>query len=636
MKIATYILVLLLTVISSRAGEPIEPIKLRIAVQHLEHGEPARALSELEAYLEMTESGPYIITAELLAARCELALKRTDKTIVRVNRVLEMNPDHAIAAQCHYLFAAVFQARGDSYAAALELVDCLNLNPEGNTLNLAKEKLKELADGPALYCLETLQDLARSENCKSALSDASLNKVDLFASTEAYATIGVIFQLSPTTGEAPDSTKGLNLIDGVRAAAEKHGRELSGSQSQEPEQTIQIVSRIIPSNTVVGVLAAREMIRRDGILGLIIYGPESEAMAITVEAQAHGIPTILPGQRRPGLYAIGPTTVQPEADWYREGELAAIYAVDSLHLRTFAVIAPVTPMGQENASGFTSILENRQMTELLALEWYFPEQDISLNRQFLRIREIGFKREFADSLFSSKLTDSLFHLNLSDRIFAAGFIDSLLRSRWEIHKDLIDRYWREHLQDIRLTPLFKSGALDSNDIELKAIDGIYLPIEPGGIELFAPQFAFYNFKTQCFGNSAWNEPDELYRHRQYTNDLIFTSSYNVSNLEENYPELSLYIYKQHGMAPGLWQVRGYDSASILLSPLLDGPPNVGTVADAVRSLQKVSLGGGIQHFAPDRRVALDMWLFTVVEGEIHLEDSRQRLQKLSPMLDESK
>lgn len=577
------------------------PPELRTALERLDAGDAEGALASAEALLAARPDGPFAAAAALLAGRAELALGQPDRALARALAVLEREAAGPMAAQAHYLLATVHEARGESYDAARELVACLNAGALERVAAMAARRLAGLAAGPVRYRAGTLRALARSSAARAALDT-------LAAPPAENPRIGIIVQQ-----ESEEDTTARDLLVGARAAVKVD--EQAGGRGE-------LVVRTVPCGAPEAVFAARTLVRREGVWALVISGRESDAIAAAVEAQAAGIPVVLPGRRRPDLYLAGPTVFMPEADWEREGAIAAMYAADSLHLRTFAVVAPATDLGRYLVEGFTKTLEARDSCEVLAVEWYFPEEGVSVSRQFLRIREIGFRRAFLDSLGA----DSVWHDSLWVADTTGGRDTTLLDSA------LWKRLWRTHLDSIRRTPAFKVGAIDSNAIELKTIEGLYFPIEPGTIELFAPQFAFYNFRAVKMGNAGWYDPEELYHQRQYTEDLVFTAPYRLEETEGVMAELATEVYRETGGAVHPWNIRGFDGVRMLLTAAGGRSGPAGT-AEGLKRLKTLDLAAGRQVFDSRRHVGLGMWLLTVVEGAVRVEDPARRRLLLSPPAD---
>jgi hypothetical protein len=371
--------------------------------------------------------------------------------------------------------------------------------------------------------------------------------------------------------------------------------------------------------------------------------------------------------------------VLPEADWRREGELLATYAVDSLALRNIAVVAPYTDRGQELIEGFRTRVDSSDTTRLLALEWYFPEEGVSLSAQFARIRTKGFRMQYEDTLLtkgrmrphdfimppfpgdSARLyvevprLDTLFRDDpflidtlivdtvgvdtvLADTL-ALNSEDSLninlmewvrLRRIQPFDSTKFERYWQARMDSIKRTVDYKTGLIDSNDIELSIYDGLLAVIEPGSIPLFAPQFAFYNFKTTRLGNDAWYDPDMLYKNRQYVSELVFTAPYYLQAENDHIRTLDRAIRESGGERLQPWHIRGYDAASILISQIGDsrvGPQDVG---EGMSLMDTLDLATGTQTFDPGRLVGNNMWRLTFRGTGVVPESTDVRLNIIHP------
>ncbi|MCB2200054.1 hypothetical protein KQI63_11655 [bacterium] len=608
------------------------------------------ALEEAEIYLQEGLDDKFAAAALVIAGRCEVNLGHGAKALERGYTVLDTwGVDNPMAAQAWFLIATAQQELGDEYEAARALVHCLDADPEPSMRQLALGHLSELVQGPVAYRADALRRLARKEGTKQTL-EVMLPK------SATHPTFGL---LVPESEEVNDP--GRQLIEGFQAALSRWNL----TQGLEAD----VVIRRVPKGGPYAVHAARTLAREVGVWGMVIGGPEEMVIPAVVEAQAAGVPVVLPGLRRPGLDALGPDVLLPEADWHTEGKLAAAYATDSLGMKTFGIVAPFTDLGRELVAGFREVLDERDTVEVLSLEWYFPEEGVSLARQFQRLRTIGFRREFRDSLrlsnelpqpdsviamldtldlegritlldslkydteaFSGLLapTDSLLALvdSTSGRSIVEFKLDSLLS---RIDSVRFERHWSTHLDSIKRTLAYKAGQIDSNDIELDVFDALYLPIEPGTIPLFAPQFAFYAFKTTKLGNAIWYNPDELYRNRQYVENMIFTAPYRLDALDGEMGELRMYL-DSAGVRPVTpWHIRGYDSGNILLEAVSGGRTGAGELAEGLHQLDSLSLSAGPQEFSDNSQVGNRMWLLTSQMGRVNPEDVNARRLLLHPV-----
>jgi len=661
-RLCLSVLLLSLLIATPLLAQKDFPSQLREASILLENEEADSALTIIEGYLADEPSGKYTASALLLAGRCEVRRGEGVKAVNSALSVLDrLEKDDELVPQAYYLLATAQQLRGEYYEAARALVLCLDNGAEGKIQEYSLKHLSELVKGPVSYKATSLKLLARNDGTKRILN------IILPKSSEK-ALFGVLIP----EGDAEDNP-GSDLLEGVEAAVDRW-ESLTGDE-------IELIVKRIPKGSVATVNSVREMVRNLGVWGLIIGGPEAEVIAASVEAQAASIPVVLPGQRRPNLNSVGPSIVLPEANWRREGEIAAEYAVDSLALKVIGVVAPYTDRGKETVTGFLEFLEERESVEVLAQEWYFPEEGVSLSRQFQRIRTTGFKREFLDSLrqtpslqhpdsliaimdtldfqdrllfldslhvnYSSVWNDSIitdmeneFYLASEELIndsssksmpemdsITCYLLDSLLTKRDTL---VFDNLWSEFADSVQRTIAFKTGQIDSNDIELSAYDGLYILIEPGTIPLFAPQFAFYNFKTTKIGNFGWYESDLLYRNRQYVEEMIFTSPYYVEESSGEMGELALYLHKRTGKAANKWHIRGYDAANVLLEAKGEGKGERADLIEGITLLDSIKLASINQTFSDMDIVGQKMRLLTIRNGSVLKEDSDYRRALIAP------
>lgn len=609
-----------------------QPEPLLNAQQEFDQGYYEAALSRLTSLLEQERNAKYFASAMVLAGRCELQLGRSGRAIDYALSALHYydGNESPWVSEAFFLLGTAHQTRGEYYEAAQSLVDCLDHQPGEGLLESATRHLMELVEGPVRYKAETLQLRARSE----------MTRVVLAKMLSRSATVPTIGVLVPEGSEKEDP--GAELLKGIEIALERW------KSANRPEVKLEI--RKIPHDASRAVHQVRMLVEEVGVWALIIGGSEEEVIPATIEAQAHNVPVILPGQRRPTLNALGRTTVLPEADWRREGELAAMYAADSLHLKTYAILAPHTDRGLEAVEGFKDILADRDSVEILAQEWYFPEEGVSIARQMQRIRTIGFRREFMDSLRTSGAFDTLDSLvvaeltQIPDSLVSADSasadtlvllpalpdsttLDSIINAR-EIH--LFEHYWRVHNDSIQRTVAYKEGKIDSNDIALEAFDAIFFPIESGSIRLFAPQLAAASFKTTRLGNSAWYVPDEVYRHRQYVEDLIVTTPYRLEAAEGLAGELRDSLSTTAPTRPTPWHIRGFDAATICLDALMSGCHGPGELGTVLSRTEDVELSSLMQSFENGVLSGRNMWKLTVKEGIVVPENTEERLLMLYP------
>ncbi len=604
------------------------PQELTQAQRALSVGQPSEALRISESYIAANPRSDYVLAARLLAGRAELALDRVDDALMSGYRLLDAaSVDSPYRADAHYLIATAHEARGNHVDAARELVAVLDANPSSSLQEQALDHLDQLLDGPAAYRANELMLAARNEGTRRMLRR-------LLPVSANIPVIGLLLPNEESEWEHAD-----DFIAGVEAALAVW--ELDGGQPVQLE-----IERVAAEPTR-AVMASRKLVREFGVWALIAAGSEELTVPVAVEAQAAGVPVLLPGQGRTALEGIGPSVVRTVADWRLEGELAATYAADVLGIKVFGIVAPYTDQGRENVAGFLDVLEQREDIEILDQEWYRPEEGVSLANQFRNLRTIGFKREFREELIVKELArldsiatamDSLGLIEVDARVdsLEVTIVDTLadhivLRSlpidSLILADEDVEREWEQHLIEARQTIEFKTGNIDSNAIALDVFEALYLPIEPNTLNFFSPQFAFYEFNTIRFGNSAWYQPDELLRHKQYVEKVVLTTMMNLQ--ANNEPMLDLYgqVSDTMGTAVAEWHVHGYDAMRLVLCAMTDGHLNDEelvsreivregplSIAMGLRRLKEASLASGSQRFADESPVGLGSWLMYVDRG----------------------
>lgn len=653
---------LLVLIATSAFGQGAMPADLIEAKDLFESGEYIEALATVEGYLATDPDGRYSSAAQILAGRCEVRLHRGLAATQRALAVLDrFGNDGPMAAQAYYLLATANQEAGDEYEAARALINALDCDPEPALSVTIRAHLRNLLSGPVAYKSQSLLRLPRSE----AVRDTLRSMLPLAAKRPTIGLLVPEYRRDNSGGPAEE------LVAGVKAAINQY---LAATGNE-----VDLVIRRTPGDAPHAVEDTRQLVRQVGVWGLIAAGPEPLVVAATVEAQAAEVPVILPGQRRPGLGALGPTAVLPETDWRHEGELLANYALDSLHLRSVAVVAPYTDRGLEIVQGFTQQVDSTDSAQVLVMEWYFPEEGVSLSSQFQRIRTLGFRLQYEDTLLAQgrmlphdfamppfpgdsarlyatvPILDTLFRDDpfLIDTVIVdtvgmdTVLVDTLaLTAEDSLDSDLMEwlrlrriapfdslqykRYWNARMDSIKRTAEYKTGLIDSNDIELDVYDALLAIIEPNGIPVFAPQFAFYNFKTTHIGNDAWYNPDILYKNRQYVDELVFTSPYYLRADNPKMSSLRRGLGRSEGSQISPWHIRGADAARILLEQVDRGRIGPQDVGEGIRQVDSLSLASGLQTFSDRQMVGQRMWLLTFRNTSVVPESTQVRWEILHP------
>lgn len=197
--------------------------------------------------------------------------------------------------------------------------------------------------------------------------------------------IGLVAALSGQSAKSGEAiTRGLTIaIDEINGAGGLLGRQ------------VELVSRDDESNPGKGLLAARELVQREGVAALIGGLDTPVALAIVPFANQSKVPFIDP-------WAAGtPVTRNGAEENYifrvsamdaYVGEALVEYAVRKYGAKTPGMILINNPWGESNEQALTSALEARGMTPAGVEK--FETNDVDVVPQLTRLKEAG-----ADTLF---------------------------------------------------------------------------------------------------------------------------------------------------------------------------------------------------------------------------------------------
>jgi ABC-type branched-subunit amino acid transport system substrate-binding protein len=217
------------------------------------------------------------------------------------------------------------------------------------------------------------------------------------------------------------------------------------------------------------------------------------------------------------------------------GQKLADFMADSLYGNRFVTLAPIDPYFKELTESFTDRLTESGAIAA-AQEWYSPGTK-DFTQQFKKIKRIGLKLSFADSVLSN------------DSTLAAFEIDSL-------YKLYQEEKYKEYAES--------NTKIDSADIPVTAFKAFYMPIYQDDINMIAPQFAYYNFQCQVLGNGDWYELKELKRNKNYINGIVFSAEGYINEESWNYKQFRNNYRIEMKDTPELYELLGYDNMNFIL------------------------------------------------------------------------
>ena len=321
--------------------------------------------------------------------------------------------------------------------------------------------------------------------------------------------------------------------------AMKEGAEFALQEfNQNSQVQVELVIRDYSAEMTTALLQYKEMAKDRSILS--VFGPiENDISAACAaisdyEKLALVSPTATDGE-------IGNLTnnfFQLNSTVLKRAEVLGNYAVDSLKIRRFATFSPVDKHFVKMVDRFNEVvLQDSQ--EVVVQEWYYPgDQDV--NKQFMRIKREGLRLTFIDSLF------------LENPSVDSSHVDSLYR-----------------LYQEEQTELFKETEtkIDSADIPVFSIGGIFVPIYKEDIKFIAPQIAYSNIQAQFLGNGDWYDTEELKKNKNYINGIIFVTSGYLDKENWDYRQFRNKFRTAKQKTPTRYNLIGYDTMKFMLAPL---------------------------------------------------------------------
>jgi ABC-type branched-subunit amino acid transport system substrate-binding protein len=253
------------------------------------------------------------------------------------------------------------------------------------------------------------------------------------------------------------------------------------------------------------------------------------------------LPLLSPTAGISGAAAISSNSFQLSPDYQVIASRIANYAMQQQKLKTFAILAPMDEKGQGLAESFAStVTENGG--KIIAKEWYYPESN-SFKSQFMVIRRKALYQALKDSVLEKYPT------------FSDLQIDSLYKAEQEL-------FYSEN----------PDADIDSLDIEIDNIDGVFIPIYQSDLRKMLSQFAFYNFRTTLLGNDGWLDKDFLDKNKQLIRNAYFASSIKYDEESWDYKNFRNKYRVAFAKTPGFYAALGYDLGRLLI-PLAQDADN---------------------------------------------------------------
>lgn len=391
--------------------------------------------------------------------------------------------------------------------------------------------------------------------------------------------IAAILPLMSSSKQQDPKELGTELLNGIRLAVMQHNKV--------GLPKVNLVERDSRRDPGIAARVVTELCSDDKIMAVI--GPifSNETFAAAGIANARGVPLITPTATANGIAAIGPFVFQLNPDYETRGRAAARFAVDSLGLRTFGVLAPAGGTGSGRAMAEAFIEEIAALgAEIVDAEWY-DEGATDLRFQISAMRRRGLERTEIPVVDFGRRTSYEDLKKMLSWGVPARLLDSLAEREDTVSVNvLFGERGTEVADSLGIAYQQTTVDYDSLEIPVDAIDAIFLPISSSGeIGIVTSQIRYFNFRTQLLGTGEWYDIAELDENRQYADGVIFSNDTYVDESEGDYKAFAKDYMSMFARRPTLNSLYGYDAMSLVLSLVREGFASRQSLADALARLE---------------------------------------------------
>ncbi len=375
--------------------------------------------------------------------------------------------------------------------------------------------------------------------------------------------VGVVL---PLTGYYREQAT--DLVNGIKLAFERW-------KQVNPRANLNLTISDSHDDMVQLLKTTQQMAHNRQVLGVVGSLESSATAALGAVAACTNLPVLAPTATANGIAGLGTNIFQMDGDIDIRGKKIAEYAVNQLHLKTFAILAPADEYGKQITDSFTETID-KLGGKILAETWYY-EGAVDFKKQLSHIRNVGLEKMLWDSLQTA-------HPEYSE----AG-IDSL----FAIEK----RIWQEKQRSRVIKKL-----ADSTAVPVTSIDGVFLPIYTEDIKYVAPQYALFNIQSQILGSDYWKDLNVLDDNRNYVNGVVFTTDVYANENALPYLRFTNTYRKRFKMSPSKFSLLGYDTMNFLLSAVKTGAFTRKTLLEKLKTVRRFDGIHGAFLFENGKRV----------------------------------
>jgi ABC-type branched-subunit amino acid transport system substrate-binding protein len=339
--------------------------------------------------------------------------------------------------------------------------------------------------------------------------------------------------LAPITGTYQDY--GQSMVEGARLAMKSYKNEgfkvdLAIRDTQgEPIQAAKIASALADEEpaAVVGPLRSESSI------------------SAAIVLNERGIPMITPTASEAGLSTIGPYIFQISPSIEQIGQELARYAVKTLKITEFAIIAPDDANGTKISNAFAEAVY--AMGGEVILTSYYESGSTDFKQQIMPLRDILLVK--------------------TEGQLANGRIDSA---------EFIDK---------------KSGQMLTEEEWPVTLGGLFLPGYVDDLKLLIPQIRYHIIHTRFFGSDSWDSADLMKEVKAYIEDAIFASDFHIDSSDANWAKFAKAYSSIYKHPPDKVAALTFDAVTMILEGIHEGhkhPEDLRNYINEIESFQGVS------------------------------------------------
>ncbi len=579
---------------------------------------------------------PRISAALIMRGKALFWLRENMESAREVRRLLADFPESRFRSDAHYILGSIYRRIGRYDDALAEVVQAWEVIPKPEPPRLAEDivgavdtlagrggaartRLRELIASTsseecrAFLWLKIVENEAKAENTLAARLaldtlirlHPALEKHPRIAAVRETITersdvrIGALLPLLEKGDPSATREIGQQVYEGIQFAVDRYRSESQHAVS------ITLVTRDTERDPLTAMRGVQELASEKDLVGII--GPVFSSTAVTAarEAQILGVPLITPTANANGIASVGPFVFQANPDYETRGKAMARYAVLHAGLNRVAVLAPSDSYGKFLANAFLEEAK-RLGAQVIASEWY--ERGASdLKAQLVSIRKAGM-RAGADPLVNfggkKKLGELMKLVGLGVRVKT---LDSLLSKGALVSATaLVGPNAASRLDSLGIAVTYEDLYVDSLDIPVTSIDGLYMPISsPEEIGVVSSQMVYVNIQARMLGSGEWNSLLDLDANRRYCTGVVFEADSYPEALSVTDPQWMADFRAHFGKNPSKHTLYGYDTAELLLTALRQGATTRTALARFLAGVQDFQGRHARIGFSPAR---VNMWL----------------------------